>query len=79
MTKSEFLSELHEMLEITSIKELTPDTVLKEIEEYDSLFLLTIISIIDEKFGIQLTAEQLSTITTLQSLIELIGIGKFEN
>lgn len=78
MTKSEFLSELHEMLEITSIKELTPDTVLKEIEEYDSLFLLTIISIIDEKFGIQLTADQLSTITTLQSLMELIGIEKFE-
>lgn len=78
MTKSEFLSELHEMLEISSIKELTPDTVLKEIEEYDSLFLLTIISIIDEKFGIQLTADQLSMITTLQSLTELIGIEKFE-
>ena len=78
MNKIEFLKEMHEMLEITSIEYLTEDTVIKEIEEYNSLFVLTIIALIDDNFGVQLTAEQLGSVTTIKSLMELIGLEKFE-
>lgn len=79
MKKTDFLNELHEMLEITSIDSLTEETVLKELEEYNSLFILTIIALVDEKFGVQLTAEQLGSITSIRSLMELIGLDKFED
>lgn len=79
MTKTDFLKEMYEMLEITSVDEITEKTVLKELAEYNSLFVLTIITIVDEHFNMQLSAEQLASVTTIKSLTELIGNEKFDN
>lgn len=79
MTKANFLKEMHEMLEISSVDNLTEETVLKELEEYNSLFVLTIIAFIDENFDMQLTAEQLASTTTIKSLMDMVGSDKFEN
>lgn len=78
MTKANFLKEMHEMLEITSVDSITEETVLKELEEYNSLFVLTIIAFIDDNFSMQLTAEQLLSITNISSLMEKVGMEKFE-
>jgi len=79
MTREDFLKEMHEMLEITSIDNLTEETVIKNLEEYNSLFVLTIIAFIDEKFDMQLSAEQLASATTIKSMMDMIGLDKFEN
>ena len=79
MTKANFFKEMHEMLEITSVDTITEETVLKELEEYNSLFLLTIIAFIDDNFNLQLSAEQLASVTTIKSLMALIGLEKFED
>lgn len=77
MKKEEFLKNMHESLEISSIDNLTEETVLKEIGEYNSLFILTIIAFIDENFDMQLSAEQLASVTNVKSLMTLIGSEKF--
>lgn len=79
MKREDFLKEMHEMLEITSIDNLTEETVIKNLEEYNSLFVLTIIAFIDEKFDMQLSAEQLANATTIKSMMDMIGLDKFEN
>jgi acyl carrier protein len=76
MKKSEFLEQLEEELELD--EELSVDTNLKDLEEYDSLSVLSIISFVDENFGKKLTADQLNNITTVKSLMELIGMDNFE-
>lgn len=77
MKKDIFYKELAEYLEFENI-ELKEDTNLNSISEYDSLAQMSIIAFIDEKFNIKLSAEQLRKITTIKSLMKLIGINNFE-
>ncbi|MCP4369641.1 MAG: acyl carrier protein [Deltaproteobacteria bacterium] len=72
---NEFMDELKETLEFED--DLFLATNLKQVEGYDSLAVLGIIALIDEKFGKTLTAPQLASITTIQSLVELIGKEHF--
>lgn len=76
MEKAAFISAIKDGLEIESI-ELTEDTILKEIPEYDSLGVMSLVAIIDEHFGKTYKASDLEKLTTIGSLIELIGTEKF--
>jgi acyl carrier protein len=77
MKVNEFIEKLKETLELED-EELNEDTNLKDLEEYDSLSVLSIIAMIDENFGKQLSAQQFSDVTTVTSLIEKIGVENFE-
>jgi len=77
MKVNEFIEKLKETLELED-EELNEDTNLKDLEEYDSLSVLSIIAMIDENFGKQLSAQQFSDVTTVKSLIEKIGVENFE-
>jgi acyl carrier protein len=76
MEKVTFLKELQEVLEFEEI-DLQEETNLKEFEDYDSLAVMSLIGFIDENFDMKFSAQQLSDITTVRSLMELIGIEKF--
>ena len=77
MKISGFIKELEEALELEDV-ELTEDTNLKDLEEYDSLSVLSIIAMIDEKFGKKLSGQDFKSITTVKSLMELIGAEQFK-
>ena len=77
MKTTEFLSGLKDVLEIDH-SDLNENTNLKELEGFDSLSIMTIIAFVDEAFGKKLKAPQLASITTVQSLMELIGRENFE-
>lgn len=77
MNTSEFIEILIEDLELEDV-DLTPNTDLTELDEYDSLAVMSIIAIADEHFETKLTAGQLADITTVKSLMNLIGSDKFE-
>jgi len=77
MKIDDFLYELKETLEIDDV-ELNEETNLKELEEYDSLSVLSIIAMIDENFGKRISGQDFQSITTVGSLMELIGMENFE-
>lgn len=77
MKIDEFIEEIKETLELEDV-ELNEDTNLKDLKEYDSLSVLSIIVMIDENFGKQLSSQQLVDVTTITSLIEKIGKNYFE-
>ncbi len=77
MYKDEFIRKLAEIMEV-DYQEIDVTTNLKELEEYDSLALIAIIAFIDENFAITIPADKLSTVTTVNTLIELIGLEKFK-
>jgi acyl carrier protein len=76
MTKDELIVKLKEILEIDD-QEFTMDTNLKETEGYDSLFVLSMIALIDKEFKKAVSADQVVNITTIQSLVDLIGTENF--
>lgn len=78
MKKEEFLNLLKEALEFQDV-DLQPSTDLTTIEAYDSMSVMSIIAFVDENFSKRLSAKQLSTIKTVDSLMELIGMENFND
>jgi len=79
MNTEDFIRELKEALEIEDEdQEITLETNLKELEEYDSLSVLSIIAMIDKNFGKQIPSSDFIKVITVSSLMDLIGIEHFE-
>jgi len=74
MTVAQFISELKDLLEID---DLEIDTNIKELDEFDSMAIMSLVAFIHKKFGKQFNARQLNNITTVQSLVDLIGADSF--
>jgi acyl carrier protein len=77
MKKDEFFKELLECMEIEPVA-LNEETVFKELEDYDSMAVMSIVAFADEKFGAVLAAEDLEKMVTVGDLMALIGPGHFE-
>ncbi len=79
MKTKDFIKELKEALEIEDEdQEITLETNLKDLEEYDSLSILSIIAMIDKNFGKQIPSSDFIKITTIKSLSDLIGKEYFQ-
>ena len=79
MKTDDFMNELKEALEIEDEdQEITLETDLKELEEYDSLSVLSIIAMIDKNFVKQIPSTDFAKVTTISSLMDLIGKECFE-
>ncbi len=77
MKIQDFLGLIKDYLEIES-SELTIDTELSSLPEFDSMGRMSLISLLDEQFGITLSSSELGQIKSIRSLIEFIGPDKFE-
>lgn len=74
-----FIDELKDALEIEDEnKEITLETDLRYLEEYDSLSVLAIIAMIDKNFGKQIPSSDFVKVTTIRSLMDLIGKEYFK-
>ena len=79
MKKEEFIEELKDALEIEDEdKKITLETNLKDLEEYDSLSVLSIIAMIDKNFGKQIPSADFTKVTTVNTLMDLIGKEYFK-
>ena len=79
MKTDDFINELKEALEIEDEdQEITLETNLKDLEEYDSLSVLSIIAMIDKNFSKQIPSSDFIKITTIKSLMKLIGKEYFQ-
>lgn len=77
MEKAKFFNAIKDGLEIES-QNIDENTNLKELSEYDSIGVMALIATIDELLGKTLTAKDLANITTVRSLMELVGMENFE-
>ena len=62
MTPDAFLRELQELLRMEA--ELTMDSILNELDEWDSLAMLSVVSIATNKFGISLNVNDFKNFKT---------------
>ncbi len=75
MLLSEFLNELGELMEVED--ELTLETRLKDMAEFNSLATMAIVAFVDEQFDVMLMGEQVMSTETVSDLVDLIGANKF--
>ena len=76
MNTKDFINELIDVLELEEDDLVDENSMLKE--HYSSLGILSIIALCDEQFSKELSSDELMSITTVKSLMELIGIKHFE-
>ena len=77
MKKQEFIDTLTDSLELEAGEITDENSMLNEL--VSSLGVLIIIALCDELFSKELTGDQFKSITTVKSLMELIGMEHFEN
>jgi acyl carrier protein len=75
--KQEFIERLIDYLELEICEITDENSMLKGL--FSSLGVLVIIALCDELFSKELTAEEIKSITTVKSLMVLIGMDHFED
>lgn len=77
MKTSIFLEKLQE--ELDENQALSQETKLKDLENYDSISLLSVIAFVDENFNQQLDPDQFKNMETVSDLMNIIGLENFED
>jgi acyl carrier protein len=72
MEAKEFLELFIEEVEVEDT-DVSLDTPLSDIEEWDSLAVMTVISIADEHFGKKLNASDIKTAVSINDLYQLLN------
>ena len=72
MTNEEKIALLEDMLELDN-GSLKPETVLADIDEYDSMAKLSLIVLMDDEFSKKLTGEQIREFKTVQDILDFMG------
>jgi acyl carrier protein len=78
MKKEEFIEIIKEELEIEE-QNFNLDTRFDSLEMWDSVARLVLISLVDEKFQMQISADELKLLSTPADLINKVGSSHFEN
>jgi acyl carrier protein len=72
MTNKEKIGLLEEALEVDE-NTLTEETLLREIEEFDSMSKLTLIVLCDDEFNKKLSGEQINEFKTVKDILDFMG------
>ena len=75
MNKNEFLEKVKDILQYEYDEELTDTTSLSDIEEWDSISIISIAALIDST-GKKATVDELKNIKTVAELLNLAGINE---
>lgn len=72
MNKEEFLVQMQDVLQTET--ELTMETVLDELDEWDSLSMMATMAFLDKNFGIKLKIAEIKTLGTLGDIAAKAGV-----
>lgn len=67
-----FINQIAEQLVATPSEMISPSTMFRDLDEWDSITALSIIAMADEKYGVELTGEDLRESNTVLELFERI-------
>ncbi|UHO38022.1 acyl carrier protein [Chryseobacterium capnotolerans] len=76
MKTSVFLKKLQE--ELDENQALSIETKLKDLENYDSISLLSVMALVDENFNQKLDVNEFKDMETVSDLMNIIGLENFE-
>lgn len=68
MDLKEFVDNLAELFYDAEPENITADTVFKELEDWESLTVLSIIAMVDTKYGVTITGKEIREAETIEDL-----------
>lgn len=72
MTKEEFLQKLADVLQTD--EDLTNDTVLEDLEEWDSLSKMAVIAFLDKEYKTKITFSDIKDFKTVEDIAKKAGL-----
>ncbi|MFB9065208.1 acyl carrier protein [Flavobacterium branchiarum] len=75
MNKKQFFLRLVDDLELEI--EINGETNIKDLDDWDSMAAMVLIGLVNEEFSVTLNSDDIENITTVNSLMERIGLDKF--
>ncbi|PTM04684.1 MAG: hypothetical protein DA405_06415 [Bacteroidetes bacterium] len=69
----EFINHIRELLELEDSVEINLDSKHSDIEEWDSLVVLSFMAMVKEEYGVEIGGEDVRKATTLRHFYELIS------
>lgn len=73
MEINEFIANFADQFDETDASVFTADTKFRELEEWSSLIALSVMSMIDDEYDVQLTANEMRDAQTIQDLFNIIN------
>lgn len=67
----QFLENFYELLEETERELITPDTVFKNLDEWNSMTALMLIAMFDEHYDVKINGDNIKNANTLADLYQL--------
>lgn len=72
MTKEEFMVQMQDVLQTET--ELNSDTVLADLDEWDSLSIMATMAFLDKNFGVKMKLADFRAVKTLGEIANKVGI-----
>lgn len=72
MELNEFIQNFADQFDDTSASEFTKDTVFHDLDEYSSLIALSIISMVDDEYGVTLSGNEMKAAVTIEDLFNTV-------
>lgn len=72
MTEQEKIALIEETLEVDE-GTLSPETVLEDVDEYDSMTKLGLIVLMDDEFGVKLTGDMVKGFKTVSDILAVMN------
>ena len=72
MNRTEFLEKMQDVLQMED--ELTFDTVLEDLDEWDSLAMMAVTAFLDKNFNLKLTFNDFKNFKTVEDIAKKAGI-----
>lgn len=74
MELNEFVQHFAKVFEETPAEEFKPSTIFKDIDEWDSLIALSVISMIDDELNKEISGADLRNSKTIEDLYKLVMV-----
>lgn len=71
MTNEEKMELIAEILDV-DVEDISPETVLAEIDEWDSVAALSFIAMMDDEFGKEVKGAQIKQFVTIQDALDIM-------
>jgi len=72
MELQNFIEDFASEFEDTEIEEFAADTKYRELDEWDSLLGLSIIGMVNNKYGVKVTGEEVKNAGTIEGLFNIV-------
>lgn len=76
MEINDFIQNFAEQFDETDASVFTPETNFRDLDEWGSLIALSVMSMVDDEYDVQLTAEEMRATNTIQELFDVVNSHK---